>query len=153
MTTRRCRAIVRATPECVLETLTDAEACARWSPVAFSLDEAAGTRLRAGTSTRISGRLLGAEVRFELRTLAADPSRLRLQARGPIEILVDYALRPAPAGCAVEAAVSVRPVDERSGRLLSRATGVLLAAGTLEHAVGRMAREAERADATRACAA
>jgi Polyketide cyclase / dehydrase and lipid transport len=144
MTTRRCRATVRATPERVLETLTDTDACARWSPVSFSLDDVEGTHLRPGTTTAVSGRLLGGRVRFELETIAADPTGLRLRARGPLEILVDYALRSVPDGCAVEAVVSVRPADERVGRLLARATGLMLASGTLERALGRMAREAER---------
>ena len=84
----------------------------------------------------------------ELDTVAADPARLLLRARGPIEILVEYALAPAAAGCAVEAEVSIRPSDGRFGRLAARATGLLLATGTLEHALGRMAREAESLPAT-----
>jgi hypothetical protein len=96
-------------------------------------------------STQVSGHLLRARVSFELEIVAADPGRLQLHARGPIEILVDYTLTPATTGCAVEAAVSVRPVDARFGPLLARATGLLLATGTLEHALGRMAHEAERA--------
>jgi Polyketide cyclase / dehydrase and lipid transport len=147
MTTRRCRATVRATPERVLETLTDTDACARWSPVSFSLDDVEETRLRPGTTTGVSGRLLGARVRFALETIRADPTCLRLRARGPIVILVDYALRPVPDGCAVEAVVSVCPADERVGRMLTRATGLMLAGGTLDHAIARMAREAERSAA------
>jgi hypothetical protein len=144
MRTWHSRATVRATPERVIETLTDANACSRWSPIPFRADDVQDTRLRPGTRTRVSGRLLGAQVRFELDTVAADPARLLLRAHGPIEILVDYALEPTAAGCAVEAAVSVRPVDGRFGRLAARATGLLLAGGTLEHALGRMAHEAEK---------
>jgi hypothetical protein len=40
--------------------------------------------------------------------------------------------------------VSVRPVDAGVGRLLARATVLLLATGTLERALARMAHEAER---------
>jgi hypothetical protein len=148
MTTWRSRATVRATPERVIETLTDANACSRWSPVPFRVDDIEDTRLRPGTRTRVNGRLLGTTVRFELDTVAADPARLLVRARGPIEILVDYALAPAAAGCAVEAEVSVRPIDGRFGGLVARAIGLLLAAGTLEHALGRMAREAEKVPAT-----
>jgi hypothetical protein len=144
MKTWRSLATVRATPERVIETLTDIDACARWSPVPFHVDDVEATHLRPGVRTRVSGGLIGVHVRFELETLAADPARLLLRARGPIEILVDYALSPAPAGCAVEAVVSVRPLDARLGRLLARTTGLLLARGTLEHALVRMAHEAER---------
>jgi Polyketide cyclase / dehydrase and lipid transport len=145
MRTWRSRATVRATPERVIETLTDADACARWSPVPFRLEDLDGTRLRPGINTRVSGRLLGVQARFQLEVIAASPARLLLVARGPIDIHVDYALTPAPAGCAVAAVVSVSPVDARFGRLLAHATGALLGSGTLEHALGRMAREAERA--------
>lgn len=142
--TWRSRITVRTKPEHVIDTLTDPAACARWSPVRFSLD-GHGARLRPGTTTRVSGRLLGANVRFNLDTLAADPGRLHLHARGPIDILVDYTLEPIRAGCALDALVSVHAPDSRAGRLLARATGLLLAAGTLDRAVERIAHEAELA--------
>jgi len=144
MKTWRSCATVRATPERVIDALTDTEACGRWSPVPFALDDAQATRLRPGVRTRVSGRLLGVQVRFELETFAANSRRLRLRARGPIEILVDYALAPAPAGCAVDAAVSVRPLEARFGRVMAHSATLLLATGTLEHTLARIAREAER---------
>jgi Polyketide cyclase / dehydrase and lipid transport len=144
MNTWRSRTTVRATPRRVIETLTDTDACARWSPIPFRVDDIDATRLHPGRSVRVSGRLLGVQVSFELEIVAADPTRLLLHARGPIEILVDYGLRPERAGCAVEAAVSVRPVDAGVGRLLARATVLLLATGTLERALARVAHEAER---------
>ena len=100
----------------------------------------------AGTTRRVSGRLLGVQVRLDLETLVADPACLRLRAHGPIEIVVDYTLEPTQAGCAVEALVVVRPRSRHTpvGRLLGRATGLLLATGTLDHALERMAHEAER---------
>jgi hypothetical protein len=143
MKTWRSRTTVRTTPERVIETLTDADACARWSPIPFRLDDVEATRLRPGERTRVSGSVLGVETRFELDTFAANPARLLLRARGPIEILVDYALTPVPAGCAVEAAVSIRPLGSCFGRIVARATGLLLASGTLEYALVRMARVAE----------
>src|SRR4029077_5525927 len=114
------------TPERVIDTLTDTEACGRWSPVPFELDDAQPRRLRPGRPTRVSGRMLGVQVRFELETLAASSRRLRLRARGPIEILVDYALTPAPVACAVDAAVSSRSLEARFGRLLAHSTALLL---------------------------
>jgi hypothetical protein len=149
-TTWRSRTTVRATPQHVIDTLTDPVACARWSPIPFSLDASDGARLRPGTTTRVSGRLLGTHVRFNLHTLAADPCRLHLHARGPIDILVDYTLKPIRAGCALDALVSIQPPISRFGRLLARATGLLLATGALDHAVNRIAHEAELAADTSA---
>jgi hypothetical protein len=40
--------------------------------------------------------------------------------------------------------VSIDPPTNRLGRLLGRATGLMLAAGTLDVALSRIAREAER---------
>jgi Polyketide cyclase / dehydrase and lipid transport len=140
----RARATTRATPERVIDALTDARACARWSPIPFTVDDPDG-RLRAGTTTRVSGRLLGARVRFEIATLAANRRGLRLHARGPIDIHVAYTLTPAPMGCAVDALVAVPPARTPHGRVLARATRMLLATGTLDHAVRRIAREAEHA--------
>jgi hypothetical protein len=139
------RTTVRAAPQHVIETLTDPDACARWSPIPFSLDNGDSARLRPGTTTHISGRLLGAKIRFDLHTLAADPGGLQLHARGPIDILVDYTLKPIRDGCALDALISIHSPNSRFGRLLARAAGLLLATGTLDHAVNRIAHEAELA--------
>ena len=141
--TWHARTTVRATPEHVIDTLTDPDACARWSPIAFSVDTSDSARLRPGTTTRVSGRLLGAHVRFHLHTLTADAGRLHLHARGPIDILVDYTLKPIGAGCALDALISIHPRTSRLGRLLARATGLLLATGTLDHAIQPSRLEAE----------
>jgi polyketide cyclase/dehydrase/lipid transport protein len=148
--TWRSRTTVRATPQHVIDTLTDPAACARWSPIPFSLDTSDSARLRPGTTTRVSGRLLGGQVRFNLHTLAADPCRLHLHARGPIDILVDYTLEPSPAGCALDAVVVIHPPTGRFGRLLACATGLLLATGALDDAMRGIAHEAERAADTSA---
>jgi hypothetical protein len=142
--TWRSRTTVRAAPEHVLHTLTDPDACARWSPVPFSLDDGARTRLRAGTTTPIHGRLLGAPVRFNLHTLAANRRRLKLHAHGPIDIHVHYTLKPTASGCAVKALISIPEPTTRFGRLLAHGTALLLATGTLDHALDRIALEAER---------
>lgn len=138
-------AVVGATPQRLIDTLTDTDACRRWSPVPFRLEGGTDGHLRPNTTTQVSGRLVGLAVRFELSILAADPARLLLRATGPVEIRVDYAIRPAPAGCAVDAAVSVRALDRRAGQLFARATGLLLESGTLDHTLRRIAHEAERA--------
>jgi Polyketide cyclase / dehydrase and lipid transport len=141
-TWRSCTS-VRAAPEHVLETLTDPDACARWSPVPFSLDDPARAHLRTGTTTPIHGRLLGAPVRFDLHTVAANRRRLKLHARGPIDIHVHYTLQPTPSGCALDARISIPRPTTRFGRLLARGTALLLTTGTLEHALDRIAHEAE----------
>ena len=148
--TWRSRTTVRAAPQHVIDILTDADACTRWSPIPFALDAGDGARLRPGTTTHVKGRLLGAHVRFNLHTLAADPGRLHLHAHGPIDIHVDYMLTPVRAGCTLEALICIHPPNGRFARLLARATGLLLAAGTLDHAVERIAHEAELAADTRA---
>jgi hypothetical protein len=145
--TWRSSTVVNAAPEQVIDVLTDPEACARWSPIPFSLDTEDAGRLRAGTVTPVSGRLLGARVRFQLHTLAADSGRLRLKARGPIEIDVDYRLTPSSAGCHLDARVHLSAPRARFGRLLAHATGMLLTGGALAHAVDRIAHEVELAAA------
>jgi Polyketide cyclase / dehydrase and lipid transport len=142
--TWRSRTTVLAEPQAVIDTLTDTEACARWSPIPFTLDDCGSDRLLAGTTRRVSGRVLGAPVRFRLHTLEADTSRLRLHAHGPIDIRVFYSLQPVPDGCHVDARVSIHPPSSHFGRLIGRATRLLLTDGTLDHALRRIAREAER---------
>jgi hypothetical protein len=139
------RTTVRATPEHVIDTLTDPDACTRWSPIPFALDDSASARLCPGTTTHVSGHLLGAQIGFHLHTLAADPGRMHLHAHGPIDIVVDYTLNPIRGGCTLDALISIQPPNTRFGRLLARATGLLLDSGTLDHAVNRIAHEAEHA--------
>ena len=140
----RSRTTVLATPEHVLATLTDTAACARWSPVPFAVDDGEGHRLRPGAIRRVTGRLLGAPVRFQLHTLEANARGLRLHARGPVEIRVAYSLTPLAEGCAVDAHVSIDPSRDPLGRLVARTTGLMLTGGTLDLVLSRIAREAER---------
>jgi hypothetical protein len=135
---------VRAAPEFVLETLTDVGACRNWSPVGFAVEGLDGPRLRAGATPRVSGDLGGRRVHFQVEVLEADGERLRLCAVGPVEMVVDYAVRPASPGSSVEAAVSVRSGPGWIGTVSERLTCLLLSAGALDHALARMGREAER---------
>ncbi len=135
---------VHAAPELVLETLTEVRACRSWSPVGFTVDGLDGPRLRPGATPRVSGNLGGRCVHFQVEVLQADPERLRLRAVGPVEMLVDYAVHTASTGSSVEAAVSVRAVPGWIGALSERLTCLLLTGGALDHALVRMAREAER---------
>jgi hypothetical protein len=131
---------VDAQPDRVLGVLLDPEACRRWAPVAFDVDGAA-ERLSTGTRARVAGRLLGRELRFDVDILRADERGLALTARGPIEIEARYEAEPVARRTRLRASVSVRGRGFTGG-LLSRATEGLLAAGALDHALGRIAAEA-----------
>jgi hypothetical protein len=131
-----------ARPAEVLDVLTDPEACARWAPVPFDVDELQGKRLRAGVRARVCGRLAGRSVGFDVVVSEADERGLSLSANGPVGLDVAYELEAIEAGSLVRASVSVRPSRGLAGRLLAEATGALLAAGALEAAVSRIGREA-----------
>jgi hypothetical protein len=132
----------QAAPAAVLDVLTDPDACGRWAPVPFDVDDDRRARLRAGSRTRVEGRLAGRRVGFDVEVLAADEERLALRACGPIDLDVEYRLRAVPAGSEVRAQIAVRG-DGLAGRVLAQATGALLGAGALRTAMTRIAREAE----------
>jgi hypothetical protein len=97
-----------------------------------------GRRLRAGTRERVSGRLAGKRVGFDVEVHKADETGLALSASGPVEFDVDYRL----GGSQVHASISVRPRGGLTGRLLAEATGALLNAGALNHSLSRLVNEA-----------
>ncbi len=132
---------VDAGPEAVLDVLTDPGAVARWAPVPFDVDLAAA-RLAAGVRARVTGRLAGRSVGFDVEVHEAAREGLALSADGPVAFDVRYDLAPAPRGSEVHASVSVRSGGGLTGSLLARATHTLLAAGALDAAVSRLAREA-----------
>ena len=142
MRTWTAAATTAAPPEDVLELLTDPDACARWAPVPFAVDELDGRRLASGSRARVSGRLAGRRVGFDVEVRSADRDGLSLEARGPVAFDVDYALAAVDGGSDIRASVSVKPSRGLAGRLLAEATGALLTAGALEKAVSRIAREA-----------
>jgi hypothetical protein len=142
MRTWTATATVEARPEHVLEVLTDPGACARWAPVPFDVDDLGGERLLAGTRARVSGRLVGRRVGFDVEVHEADHGGLALSAHGPVALDVAYILAPTAQGSTVHASVSVRSGRGLAGRLLAEATGALLTAGALQAAVSRIAREA-----------
>jgi uncharacterized protein YndB with AHSA1/START domain len=133
---------VEARPEAVLDVLTDPDACARWAPLPFEVDDSGAPRLRAGSHARVSGRLAGRRVGFDVDVHEAEPHRLALTAAGPVDLDVAYELRAQSGGSEVHASVSVRPGRGLAGRILAQATSALLTAGALDHAVSRIAREA-----------
>jgi len=134
-------AMIEGSPEQVLGVLTDPDACRRWAPVAFEVDDLAGERLGAGTTARVGGRLAGREVGFDVRILTADERALRLRATGPIDIEARYDAEPRADRTHLRAEVSVRGRG-LMGRALSAATDGLLAAGALDVALWRIAAEA-----------
>jgi hypothetical protein len=134
--------MIDARPEAVLDVLTDPEACARWAPIPFDVEDLRGPRLRCGSRARVSGELAGKRVGFDVEVHEAIDGRLRLSADGPVGFDVRYDLAPAPRGSEVHASVCVRPAGGLTGRLLAEATNALLAAGALQAAISRLAREA-----------
>jgi hypothetical protein len=131
-----------ATAEQLLDVLTHPDEIRRWSPVDFDLEDC-DDRLTAGTRTRVTGRLAGVPVGFDVEVHSADRDGLRLSADGPIGIDVRYELSPASAGAELNASVSLRGSRGLTGRLVAKATSALLAAGVLDSTTGRIARAAE----------
>jgi uncharacterized protein YndB with AHSA1/START domain len=129
-------------PEDVMVLLTDPEAIRRWAPIPFELVEFDGDRLLAGDTARVRGGLAGRTLEFTVDVADASDARLALTARGPIEIDVEYIAAEIPDGSTVRASVAVSGRG-LLGRILAQATDALLAAGGLQAAVSRLARELE----------
>ena len=142
MRTWTATATLEAPPDAVLDVLTDPDACARWAPVDFAVDELDSLRLAPGTRARLSGRLAGVTVSFDVEVLAAGEDRLELHAAGPVALDVAYELAPTGEGSEVKASVGVRPGRGLRGRILAEATTAVLQDGALHHALTRMGREA-----------
>jgi len=132
-----------ATPEQLLQALTHPEEIRRWSPVDFDLEDLDGRRLAPGTRGRVTGRVAGVTVGFDVEVHAADEGRLELSADGPIGFDVRYDLTGDATGAKLSARVSMRRGGGLTGRLVANATAALLSAGALEGAAGRIARVAE----------
>ena len=133
----------KATPEQILEVLTHPEEIRRWSPVDFELDDLDTSRLAAGTRARVTGKVAGVRVGFDVEVHAADHDVLELSADGPVGLDVRYELATADTGSELYASVSLRRGGGITGRLVANATAALLAAGALDGAAGRIARAAE----------
>jgi Polyketide cyclase / dehydrase and lipid transport len=130
-----------ATPEQLLDVLTRPEKIQDWAPVDFDLED--WRRLSTGTRTRVTGRLAGMPVEFDVEVHRADEEGLRLSAEGPIGLDVRYELAPVSTGAELNASVSLRVGGGLTGRLVTKATQALLSAGALEGAAGRIAAAAE----------
>jgi len=134
---------VDAKPEAILDVLTDPEACRRWAPVSFDVSGLGDARrLASGSRARVTGRLAGRSVGFDVEVLEAHPERLSLQASGPVALDVAYDVAHSTSGSEVRASVSVRPGGGLFGRVAAEATSALLGAGLLNTTISRIAREA-----------
>jgi hypothetical protein len=131
-------------PEEVLDLLTEPDAIARWAPIDFEVVDHQGERLRTGTRARVCGVLAGRRLELDVDVLDAEDGRLALVANGPISIDVEYIVRPSDRGSQLHASISVAGRG-LMGRVLAQATDVVLAAGALDVAVGRIGRELEPA--------
>jgi hypothetical protein len=132
-------------PEAVLDVLTDPDACRRWAPISFDVEELSAPRLSAGSRARVCGRLAGREVGFDVEVHRADMDGLALSADGPVALDVAYALVASTTGSDLHASVAVRPRAGLRGRLLAEATAAMLAGGALQVALGRIVTEAAAA--------
>ena len=142
MRTWTATATAEAHPDDVLGVLVDPRAAARWAPVDFDVDDLPGGRLTTGSRARVSGRVAGQRVAFDLAVHEAAAGRLRLSADGPVGFDVAYDLQAVPGGSEVRASVSVKPGRGLTGRVVASATAALLSAGALDSAVSRIARAA-----------
>lgn len=138
-----------ATPEQLLEVLTHPEQIRCWSPVQFDVGDLEGRRLATGTSTRVTGRLAGVPLSFDVEVHSADSAGLEISADGPIGFDVRYDLAAVDTGAELTASVRVRRSGGLTGRAVANAAGALLSAGALDGATGRIVRAAE----SRLCAA
>jgi hypothetical protein len=133
----------KATPERLLEVLTHPQQIRRWSPVDFDLDDLETRRLAAGTKAKVTGRVAGVPVSFDVNVHAAEADRLELSAEGPIGLEVRYELADDGDGAEMTASVRVRRGRGITGRVVAGAAVSLLSAGALDGATGRIARVAE----------
>ena len=134
MRTWTARTTTGARTDDVLDALTDPDACRRWAPVPFDVEDDVD-RLRPGTRTRVFGCLAGRRVGFDVEVHEADHNGLRLSARGPVHMDVAYDLAPGE----ISASVSVHSGSGLIGRVLAEAANGLLKAGALSQSVNRLA--------------
>src|ERR1700750_3239511 len=69
-----------ARPEAVLAVLTDPDAVARWAPVDFFVDTLTHPRLSEGSRARVSGRLAGQHVGFDVEGHRGEQGGVALSA-------------------------------------------------------------------------
>ena len=132
-----------ASADALLEVLTRPDEIRRWSPVDFDLEDRDVCRLVSGTRSRVTGRVAGVSVGFDVEVRVAHERALELSADGPVGFDVRYDLSDHERGTELNASVSMRPAGGLTGRLVASATAALLSAGALDGATGRIAQVAE----------
>lgn len=135
----------KTTADGLLEVLTHPQRIRLWSPVDFDLDDLDTRRLVAGSTSRVTGKVAGVRVSFQVEVHRADATRLELSAHGPIGLDVRYDLAEAGPCAELTASVQVRPGQGIAGRVVKSAAASLLSAGALDGALGRIAQVAEAA--------
>jgi hypothetical protein len=138
-------ALAKTTPDGLLDVLTHPQRIRLWSPVDFELDDLDTRRLVAGSMARVTGKVAGVRVSFQVEVHRADAAGLELSADGPIGLDVRYDLAEAGKCAEVTASVQVRRGRGMTGRVVAGAAASLLSAGALDGAVGRIAQVAEAA--------
>jgi hypothetical protein len=128
-------------PEDVMSLLTRPEAIERWAPIPFELDFV-GDQLVAGDTVVVRGGLAGRNLEFAVEIAEASGGRLALNAKGAIDIDVEYVAEPLPDGSNLRARVAVTGPG-LIGRILAQAADALIAGGALRAAISGIARELE----------
>ena len=142
MKTWTATTIVDAGPEAVLDVLTDPDAVARWAPLPFDVEDLDTPRLMTGSRARVSGRLAGRRVGFDVEVHEADRGASRSRPTAPSALTSPTTWAASGDGSEVRASISVRSGKGFTGRLIAEATNALLSAGALTHAISRLGREA-----------
>ena len=131
-------------PVRVLELLTNPDEARTWSPIEFTLDDPDRHRLQTGDVMHIAGQLAGRRMSFDIEVFKASDGQLRLRARGPVEIEVEYGVVSRDDGSGeLTAWIAVSSAGGLIGRLVASATDALLAAGALDATVRKIAAAAE----------
>ena len=140
---------IAATPQRILEVLSDPQAVKRWFPLPCEFDDDV-ERLRAGGSYRTHGRLAGRSLHAELRVLEADERHIAVRLSGPVVLDLSAELAGDTAGTQARIVASVHSGGGLSGKLLTPAASALLRAGALERTVAAIRAEAETGTPARA---
>ena len=133
---------IAATPQRILEVLSDPDAVKRWFPLPFDFDDDVGS-LRPGGSYGVHGRLAGRSLHARLQVLEGDERHIAVRLTGPVVLDLSAELTGGASGTAARILASVHSGGGLSGKLLTPAAAALLRAGALERSVAAIRAEAE----------
>jgi carbon monoxide dehydrogenase subunit G len=140
---------IAATPQRILEVLSDPHAVRRWFPLPCDFDDEV-ERLCAGGSYKTHGRLAGRSLHAELEVLEDDERHIAVRLSGPVVLDLSAELTSEGAGTRARIVASVHSGGGLSGKLLTPAASALLRAGALERTVAAIRAEAETGTPARA---